>query len=459
MNIPAHRKTARGCVVQQTETTTRRIRRRSREGKHEREREHTARTRKRWTRAVPGGRYWRWALRVLGWIWRPVQWAWWVVRWIWRWQDWILVATLVMLVVVSAVLLWVRGLVGGHVWREGEGPRSHAVGELCPQRADEALLRDSPAVAPVCALVEAADAVVKEVEQNDEMRPLPYNLDVRRREVVNVAVVMKRMPGRWFVENLDLSAHVQTYSLYSRYTTTTLVRFLEQNIALCGKIAYVFTCMGNEVIDITLKDRYIRNMRHKREQLVNTHRNAVSQILKNIHEVLFELSSLEKSARVMDTALVAIKNDLRVYQQQMTDKQGWIDKSWRYFSGWNEASEAELFKLQTYVDRIIADGYHLSTIVNDSTRNLSTIISMLKSIKNRLEDHFSGSDLSSNMMASIYQNLVAVYWRVIKTQDTLNQAHGLHQKVEDQLKGGNNLTEIPWSKYKMIDAGRPRPPR
>ncbi|MCJ1381342.1 hypothetical protein MMC17_004452 [Xylographa soralifera] len=337
------------------------------------------------------------------------------------------------------------------------GEAGYGFWELCPKSAENVTIQSSLTSAPVCSLMDAVEAVMKEVEHNDEMRPLPYNMEIRERRLNKVSSVVVRMQSRTHPENLEFSNNVRIYSQASLQTRNSLTRFLVMNRALCGKIAYALITMGDEIVNLKLEDEQIPDLQRKRSLIVIAHQHAVSEINNDIRQMLSDLSSLNVSARAMDEALLTIADDRHSYSERMTNNQVGFHKAKQYYSGWNEKTHAKLSEQQTYVSGIISDKFYLSTSLNETTVNLVIIRSMLEATRNRLDDYFSDSDVSTNMLAAIYHNLTAVHGRVLITQNTLIEANDLLQKVEYHMQRNGNLTEIPYSKHTMIDGVRSGP--
>ncbi|MCJ1416567.1 hypothetical protein MMC32_002905 [Xylographa parallela] len=338
------------------------------------------------------------------------------------------------------------------------GADGHSFVELCPRRPENATIQTSPTLAPVCSLVDAVEAIMEEIEQNDELRSLPYNIGIRERGLSEVASALMRMPGRSSPETVKFSNNVRVYMQSSLQTRNSLSTFLGMNRALCGRTAYALITMGDEIVNLDLEDEQLLDLQRKRVLIVIAHQHAVSEISFHIRQMLSELSSIEVSARAMDDALLTIADGFHAYQERVTNKQIWFHKARQYFSGWDEETDAELLsEQQRYLSRIVSQKFQLSTSLNETIVNLGIIQDMFTDMTSRLHDYFSDSDVSTNTLASIYGNLMAVYGRVLITQNNLNEANDLHQKMEYHLQREGNLTEIPYTKYRMIDEVQPRP--
>ncbi|MCJ1396010.1 hypothetical protein MMC18_008896 [Xylographa bjoerkii] len=323
--------------------------------------------------------------------------------------------------------------------------------KLCPKRPTDVIIRIPPTVAPVCSLMDAVEALLEEIEHNDDMRPLPYNMEIRQKVLDQVSQRLRSMPSRSMAENLEFSNNIRIYVQSSTQARNSLVRFLVRNRALCGVIAQVLTSMGDDVINLKLGDQQDPDLQRKRALIAMAHQHPISDIIHNIRLKLSELSGLKESTRAMDEALLTIASNLESYQERMTNKEIWFHRQKQYFSGWNEKTNAKLSKQRTYVNRVITDKFHLTTSLNDTAMNLEIIKSKLEDTKDGLDNYFSSNDVTSDMLANIYHNLNAVYGRVLITQNTLIEANALQQKKEYQLQREGNSTEIPYSKYKMID--------
>ncbi|MCJ1432923.1 hypothetical protein MMC27_002281 [Xylographa pallens] len=424
---------------------------------------------------------------------------WRLVRsWTWRWLNWILFVTVVIWILQGPARSWALGpiwigrseahdsppqysdfnplsMLSGAKFRalterlhiplgariidvDDPGVDGHRIVELCPRRPENLTIQNAPTLAPVCSLVDAVEAIMEEIEQNDELRSLPYNIGIRERGLSEVAAVLMRMPSRSQPEKVKFSTNVRVYLQSSLQTRNSLATLLGMNRALCGRTAYALITMGDEIVNLNSEDQQFLDLQRKRVLIVIAHQHAVSEITFHIRQMLSELSSIEVSARVVDEALLTIADGLHAYQERVVNKQVRFRKAKQYFSGWNEDTHVKLLsEQQMYLSRIVSDKFHLSISLNETTVTLETIQGMLLDMTNRLHDYFSDSDVSTNTLATIYGNLMAVYGRVLITQNRLNEANDLHQKVEYHLQREGNLTEIPYSKYKMVDGVRSKP--
>ena len=326
--------------------------------------------------------------------------------------------------------------------------------ELCPRRPKDAVAGMAPTLPPVCVLMDATEATLNEIEQNDAMRPLPYNMEIGKNRLNQVALILKRMPGRTAMESLEFSNLVRRYTQLSTQTRNGLMRFLVMKRGLCRKISHALVAMGDEISSIQLENQEALDLERKRTLIASAHQHPISGIINNIDQVLSEISSLNRSVRAMDAALLTVANDLHSYGERMSHKV-WFSTSRRYLSGWNKKTHAILSEQQTYVSRMNSSMFHLSTSLNDTAENFEMIKSMLEGAKLGLHEYFSGSDVSPHMLAIIYYNLNTVYQGALITEDILNEANAFQQKHEWQLQRDGNSAEIPYSKYKMIDESRP----